>query len=285
MWQSFCVRCLKSNSNLYSLVDIAPTISELLDIPMVPPDGKVMPEVIEYASTRSCQKVVLIIVDSLGYSLYRYFSESGGIFQNIRQLAGSGMVLQCRSTADHTTPAIASIFTGYLPTKHHIYATDDIYVERAKDSKNPKIKTILEWAHDAGRRSAVVIESHGADTFLDRVGKVSGVPDSQDIIEYDSKITDAAVEALESKPDILAVHLRAIDRYAHRAQTWEELRYAAGTVDVNIGRIVETAEKGTLFMICGDHPIHAGEKWMRSASKAWVGERQDQLVALVVGAC
>ena len=285
MWQSFCVRCLKSNSNLCSLVDIAPTISELLDIPMVPPDGKVMPEVIEYASTRSCQKVVLIIVDSLGYSLYRYFSESGDIFQNIRQLAGSGMVLQCRSTADHTTPAIASIFTGYLPTKHHIYATDDIYVERAKDSKNPKIKTILEWAHDAGRRSAVVIESHGADTFLDRVGKVSGVPDSQDIIEYDSKITDAAVEALESKPDILAVHLRAIDRYAHRAQTWEELRYAAGTVDVNIGRIVETAEKGTLFMICGDHPIHAGEKWMRSASKAWVGEHQDQLVALVVGAC
>lgn len=285
MWQSFCVRCLKSNSNLYSLVDIAPTISELLDIPMVPPDGKIMPEVIEYASIRSCQKVVLIIVDSLGYSLHRYFSESGGIFQNIRQLAGSGMVLQCRSTADHTTPAIASIFTGNLPTKHHIYATDDIYVERAKDSKNPKIKTILEWAHDAGRKSAVVIESLGADTFLDRVGEVAGIPDSQDIIEYDRKITDAAVQSLESKPDILAVHLRAIDRYAHRSQTWEELRYAAGTVDVNIGRIVETAEKGTLFMICGDHPIHAGEKWMRSASKAWVGEHQDQLVALVVGAC
>ena len=264
-------------------MDIAPTISEILNIPMVPPDGKVIHEVVEYANIRGCQKVVLIIVDSLGYSLYQYFSKSRGIFQNIQQLAGSGMVLRCQSTADHTTPAIASIFTGYLPKKHHIYATDDIYIERAKDPKNPKIQTILEWAHAAGLRSAVVIESHGADTFLDRVGEVFGIPDSQDIIEYDSKITDAAIQALESKPDILAVHLRSIDRYAHRAQTWEELRYAAGTVDENIGRIVETAGKDTLFMICGDHPIHAGEKWMRSVSKAWIEKRQDQLVALIVG--
>ena len=277
------MRYFKTNSNQCSLVDIAPTISELLDIPMVPPDGKAIQDVIEYASIRGCQKVVLIIVDSLGYSLYKYFSESGDTFQNIRKLAESGMVLRCQSTADHTTPAIASIFTGYLPTKHHIYATDDIYRERAKDSANPKIQTILEWAHAAGRRSAVVIESHGADTFLDRVGEVFEVPDSQDIIEYDSKITDAAVKALESKPDILAVHLRAIDRYAHRAQTWDELKYAAGTIDENIRRIVEAAEKDTLFMICGDHPIHAGEKWMRAASKTWAKERQDQLVALVVG--
>ncbi|MCL7410965.1 MAG: sulfatase-like hydrolase/transferase [Methanosarcinaceae archaeon] len=276
------MRDFKSNSTQCSLVDIAPTISELLEIPMVPPDGKVIQDVIEYANICGCQKVVLIIVDSLGYSLYRYFSESGSIFNNIRQLAGSGMVLRCQSTADHTTPAIASIFTGYYPTKHHIYATDDIYRERAKDPANPKIQTILEWAYDAGCRSAVVIESLGADTFLDRVGEVFGVPDSKDIIEYDSKITDAAVQALESKPDILAVHLRAIDRYAHRAHTWDELKYAAGTVDENIGRIVMAAEKGTLFMICGDHPIHASAKWMKSASKTWVGECQGQLVALII---
>ena len=274
---------LKSKFNPYSLVDIAPTISELLDIPMMTPDGKVIPDVVEYANSRGCQKVVLIIVDSLGYSLYRYFSESGNIFQNTRQLAESGMVIQCNSPADHTTPAIASIFTGYLPINHHIYATDDIYVERAKESSNPKIKTILEWAHDAGRRSAVVIESLGADTFLDRVGEVFSVPDSQDIIEYDSKITDAAVCAFENKPDILAVHLRAIDRYAHRAQTWEELRYAAGTVDENIGRIVENAEKGTLFMICGDHPIHAGKKWMRSVQKNDLEKHRGQFVALIIG--
>lgn len=264
-------------------MDIAPTISELLDVPMVPPDGKVIPEIIEYTNIHACQKVVLIIVDSLGYSLYRYFSESDGIFQNVRQLAESGMVLRCQSTADHTTPAIASIFTGYLPANHHIYATDDIYRERAKDSANPKIQTILEWAHAAGRKSAVVIESHGADTFLDRVGKVFDVPDSEDIIEYDRKITDAAVDALESKPDILAVHLRAIDRYAHRSQTWEEMRYAAGTVDTNIGRIVEHSEKGTLFMLCGDHPIHAKEKWMRSVQKTGFEDHQGQLVALIVG--
>ena len=264
-------------------MDIAPTISELLDIPMVPPDGKIIPTIIEYASICGCQKVVLIIVDSLGYSLYQYFSESGGIFQNVRQLAESGMVLQCKSTADHTTPAIASIFTGYYPTNHHIYATDDIYREREKDSANPKIQTILEWAHAAGRKSAVVIESHGADTFLDRVGEVFEVPDSQDIIEYDSNITDAAVQALESKPDILAVHLRAIDRYAHRAHTWEELRYAAGTVDTNIGRIVENAGKGTLFMICGDHPIHAKEKWMSSVRKNGLEKDGGQFVALIVG--
>lgn len=274
---------LKSNTNKFSLVDIAPTISKLFQFHMGSPDGAIIQGIISYANSHNCQKTIVIIVDSLGYTLYRYFIKSGDIFQNIRQIADHGMVLRCQSPADHTTPAIASIFTGYFPIKHHIYATDDIYRERAKDSKNPKIKTFLEWAHDAGYKSAVVIESRGADTFLDRIDKVFGISDSQDIIEYDRKITGAAVQALEVKPDILAVHLRAIDRYAHRSQTWDELRYAASTIDENVGRIVKHAEEGTLFIICGDHPIHASEKWMRSASKEWVGKRQDQLVALVVG--
>jgi len=265
-----------------SLVDIAPTISRLLNIPMVPPDGEFLPQVIRYAKDRGCERVVIIIVDSLGYALYLHFA---GVMQNMRRIAEDGMVLRCRSTADHTTPAIASIFTGYYPEEHHIYATDDIYTERAKDASNPKIKSILEWAHEAGRRTAVVIESRGADTFIGRIGRMFGVRDSQDIIEYDRKITDGALEALEDETDILAVHLRAIDRYAHTASTWNEMRRAAVAIDENTGRIFSHASEGTLFLICGDHPIHAGEKWLTSASVSDLESYQDRLVALIVGAC
>ncbi|MBN1133493.1 MAG: alkaline phosphatase family protein [Methanosarcinaceae archaeon] len=263
-----------------SLVDIAPTISKILNIPMVPPDGTYLKEVVEYAKEHECQKAVIIIVDSLGCSLYRYYIE---IMPYLRGIAESGILLRCRSTADYTTPAIASIFTGYYPEEHHIYATDDIYVERAKDASNPKIKSILEWAQEAGRKSSVVIESRGADSFLGRVIETFGVPDSKDIIEYDKKISDAAAHALENNPDVLAVHLRAIDRYAHRATTWKEMSYAVTTIDENIGQIFSNAEKGTLFFICGDHPIHAAEKWLKSASFYEIESYKNRLVPLIIG--
>jgi predicted AlkP superfamily pyrophosphatase or phosphodiesterase len=263
-----------------SLVDIAPTISKILNVPMVPPDGTYLKEVVEYAKEHGCQRAVIIIVDSLGCSLYNHY---GKIMPHLRGIAGSGILLRCRSTADYTTPAIASIFTGYYPEEHHIYATDDIYVERAKDASNPKIKSILEWAHEAGRKSSVVIETRGADSFLGRVVEAFGVPDSKDIIEYDRKITDAAVHALEGKPDILAVHLRAIDRYAHRATTWKEMSYAVSAIDGNLGQIFSHSGKGTLFFICGDHPIHAGEKWLKSASASDVESHQNRLVPLIIG--
>lgn len=118
-----------------STIDIAPTISRLLKVPMVPPSGRPIPEVENYAKERGCKSAVIIVVDSLGYSLYRHLSP---IMKNLHEIAENGLLFKCRSPATITSPAIASIFTGYLPEEHNIYSTADIYTETAK--KIPKIQ-------------------------------------------------------------------------------------------------------------------------------------------------
>ncbi|MFP4654364.1 MAG: alkaline phosphatase family protein [Methanohalobium sp.] len=263
-----------------SLVDIAPTISEILHINMVKPHGHVLNQITEYARENKTRKVILIIVDSLGYALYQRLTES---MPNLQKIANSGMVFKCKSPADHTTPAIASIFTGYYPEEHHLYYTDDIYKERAKDEYNPKIKTIMEWGHDSGLKSGIVIESLGAESLAGRIYGTFGIPDSDDIIEYDKKVAENTVKALKSNPDIIAVHIRAIDRFAHMSDTWDDIKYSAGSVDENIGTIYSHTRDDSLFIICGDHPIHSGKKWLEMTGKNDAENYHNRYVALIVG--
>jgi predicted AlkP superfamily pyrophosphatase or phosphodiesterase len=260
-------------------IDIASTISKLLKIPMVPPTGKPIPEVESYAKERGCKKAVIIVVDSLGYSLYNYFSP---IMKNLSGIARTGLLFRCKSPATITSPAIASIFTGYLPEEHNIYSTADIYAERTKDSENPKLKSIMEWAYRAGMKSSVVIESEGAESFRGRIKDFYGVPNSEDILDYDLQITNYAINALKENPDILAVHLRTIDRFSHRAESWKELERAAKVVDENLGKIFRQAEKGTIFFICGDHAIHGGNKWLKDAGEENINNHRENFVALIV---
>ncbi len=146
-----------------SAIDIAPTISRLLSIPMVPPSGRSIPQVEKYAKERGgCKKAGIIVVDSLGYCLCKHLSPVMG---NLTEFAREGLMFKCKSMATITSPAIASIFTGYLPEEHNIYSTADIYAETAKDSENPRLKTIMEWAYRAGMRASVVIELKSAECF------------------------------------------------------------------------------------------------------------------------
>ncbi|HHV24612.1 MAG TPA: sulfatase-like hydrolase/transferase [Methanosarcina sp.] len=260
-------------------IDIAPTISRLLKIPMIPPAGRPIPEVEIYAKERSCKRAVIIVVDSLGFSIYKHLSPS---MKNLSEIAEKGLLFRCKSPATITSPAIASIFTGYLPEEHNIYSTADIYTERAKDSENPRLKSIMEWAYRAGMKASAVIESEGAESFRGRIKDLYGVPDSEDILDYDLQITNYAVSALKEKPDILAVHLRTLDRFSHRAENWEELKKAAKIVDENLGEIYQNAEKGTIFFICGDHAIHGGKKWLKRAEAEDIKNYRQNLVALIV---
>jgi predicted AlkP superfamily pyrophosphatase or phosphodiesterase len=263
-----------------STIDIAPTISRLLKIPMVPPSGRPISEVEKYAKVRTCKRAVIIVVDSLGYS---FFIRLSTVMKNLNELAEKGLLFKCRSCATITSPAIASIFTGYRPEEHNIYSTADIYTESAKDSENPRLRSIMEWACRAGMKASAVIESEGAESFRGRIKDFYGVPDSEDILDYDRQITEYAIDALMNKPDILAVHLRSIDRFSHRAKSWEELRKAAEAVDENLGKIFKSAEKGTIFFVCGDHTIHGGEKWLKRATAEEARNHRQNLVALVVG--
>ncbi len=260
-------------------IDIAPTISKLLKIPMVPPTGKTIPEVESYAKERGCKKAVIIVVDSLGYSLYNYFSP---IMKNLSEISRTGLLFRCKSAATITSPAIASIFTGDLPEEHNIYSTADIYAERTKDSENPKLKSIMEWAYRAGMKSSVVIESEGAESFRGRIKDFYGVPNSEDILDYDLQITNYAVNALKENPDVLAVHLRTLDRFSHRAESWKEIERAAKVVDENLGKIFRNAERGTIFFICGDHAIHGGKKWLKDAGAENINNHRENFVALIV---
>lgn len=263
-------------------IDITPTLAKLLQIPMVPPTGRPIPEVMGFASENNCKRAVIIIIDSLGYSLYRHFSS---IMKNTGKLAEKGLLFKCKSPATHTSPAIASIFTGYFPEEHRIYSTGDIYVERAKDPENPKLKSIMEWAYQAGKKASAVIESEGAESFRGRIKDFYGVPNSEDILDYDRKITEYAVQSLQEKPDILAVHLRALDRFSHRADSWTEMEIAARAVDENLGEIFAASEKDTVFLICGDHAVHGGEKWLKNATKEELENHRKNFVALIVGCC
>jgi predicted AlkP superfamily pyrophosphatase or phosphodiesterase len=263
-----------------STIDIAPTISRLLKVPMVPPSGRPIPEVENYAKERGCKKAVIIVVDSLGYSLYRHLSPT---MKNLHGLAEKGLLFKCKSPATITSPAIASIFTGYLPEEHNIYSTADIYAQTAKDSENPRLKSVMEWAFRAGRKASAVIESEGAESFRGRIQNFYGVPNSEDILDYDRQITGYALQALREKPDILAVHLRALDRYSHRVETWKEMKKAAKTIDKNLEEIFQNSEKGTIFFICGDHAVHGGKKWLKNATHEEIKNHEDNYVALIVG--
>jgi predicted AlkP superfamily phosphohydrolase/phosphomutase len=263
-----------------STIDIAPTISRLLKIPMFPPSGRPIPQVENCAKERGCKRVGIIVVDSLGYSLYKHLFP---VMRNLNEFAIEGLVLKCKSPATITSPAIASIFTGYLPEEHNIYSTADIYTETAKNSENPRLRSVMEWACRAGMKASAVIESEGAESFRGRLRSFYGVPDSEDILDYDRKITEYAVQSLKEKPDIIAVHLRALDRFSHRAKDWEELKKAAKAVDENLTEIFRNAEKDTIFFICGDHAIHGGEKWLKYATEEEIENHKENLVALIVG--
>jgi hypothetical protein len=247
---------------------------------MVVPDGRVLPAIEEYAVEHACNSVMLIIADSLGLALFRHFE---GIMPNMRELANQGMLLRCESPARHTSPCIASILTDYLPGHHRIHATEDIYRERGKDPGNPNIRTIPEWAEDVGFRAAVVMEASGAVTFDNRIAEWHGVPDSEDILDYDSRITACALKALENNPTVLALHLRAIDRYAHRASGWIELKEALQITDANLGKLLAKAGEKTLVLICGDHAIHGSDRWLKDAGREDVLNHERNLVALVCG--
>ncbi len=221
-----------------SLVDIAPTIAELLGIPLPGADGTAIPELTD--RLQRCDRVVLIIVDSLGYFTYRRLQPYMPHVQ--------GTVIRCRAVADHTTPAIASILTGCRPDTHRTFATSDVCTS--------SIKSILELAEERGIKSAVVIESEGADAMRTKINLVAGVEDSSDILDYDAKIKEHTIDLLKYEPILMTVHFRAIDRYAHEARSFDELAYAAERIDSHISEICRHLDLNTCVFVCGDHPIH-----------------------------
>jgi len=76
----------KTDDCVCSIIDIAPTISELIDVPLPGANGVVIPEMID--CLQGCDRLILIIVDSLGYSTYQRLNSA------MPHVSGNGTVLR-----------------------------------------------------------------------------------------------------------------------------------------------------------------------------------------------
>lgn len=226
-----------------SLLDVAPTAAKVLGINLPQSDGLA----IEAVEGWGCKNVVLVIVDSLGYDLYRWLDP---YLKNIPALAKRGVILKAEAVASHTTPAIATILSGLLPEHHGIFDK--------QGAKESSLLSIPEIASASGITSAVIMEKNGAEVYRGLIEIVRGIPDSLDPKDFDRQACCHALEALSKKPRLLVSYFIGIDKASHMGLGPKEIREAAIEIDRCVGEMIRAADAGTLFIICGDHPVHAG---------------------------
>lgn len=227
----------------FSLLDVAPTVARVLGIDLPNPDGHPIEEVIGW----ECRNVILVIVDSLGYDLYRWLEPD---MRNIAALASNGLLLKAETIANRTTPAIASILSGQTPEHHGIF-------DKA-GAKEASILSLPEIASSSGLKSAVIMERSGAEVYEGLIEIIGGVSDSLSPKEFDGEACRRSLEALSCRPRLLVSYFLGIDKTVHLGLGLKEIRDAAIFIDGCIGEIICATSQETLVIICGDHTVHAG---------------------------
>ncbi|MCP8310107.1 MAG: hypothetical protein L6N95_04765 [Candidatus Methylarchaceae archaeon HK01B] len=220
-------------------IDVAPTIAEILGIPFHV-EGKPLKEILEYG--KSCRNLILIIIDSFGYLSYL---KSRRFFRNISKMGHDGRLYRCKSNADKTTPAIASILCGRKPKTHKIYRTGDVY--------GSHIKSILEKASEQDIKSAVVMEEEGALTFDGLIDIIKPMKDRKDMIEFDRITKEATIDVIREDYQFIVSHLRVIDKLGYTLK-------AIKCIDDKVLEIFKACKIGSLIMLCGDHPPHGSKE-------------------------
>jgi predicted AlkP superfamily pyrophosphatase or phosphodiesterase len=228
---------------MYSQLDIAPTAAVVLGLELPGSDG----HPIDLAATWACENVALIIVDSLGYDLFLWLLPD---LKNMSAISQDGLLLKTRSVSNHTTPAIASILSGLLPEHHGIF-------DKA-GAKESRILSLPEIASANGYRCAVIMEQNGADVYQGLIEIVHGISDKIPPQDFDKEACRMTCQALLKRPRLLVSYFIGIDKCVHMGQGLEGIREAALLIDSYRGKIVQAADDDTLFILCGDHPIHAG---------------------------
>jgi hypothetical protein len=227
----------------FSQIDIAPTAAHILGLQLPKADGSL----IDLAVVRGCKNVAIIIIDSLGYDLLIWLLPT---LQNTRDLTTVGQLLRITAVSNRTTPAIASILCGLLPEHHEIF-------DKA-GAKESRILSLPEIAAMSGRSCAVIMEQNGADVYQGLIKEVHGISDRIPPQDFDREACRMTCQALRERPRLLVSYFIGIDKSVHLGLGLEGIREAALLIDRCIGEIVKTANQETLFIICGDHPIHAG---------------------------
>ncbi|MGD9911934.1 MULTISPECIES: alkaline phosphatase family protein [Methanothrix] len=250
-----------SNQNIMrtvSQIDIAPSIAKVLGFHLPHPDGRPIEEIGRWR----CQRAILIIVDSLGYELYRSFLPH---LRHMREIAASGFLFRALHVADHTSPAIASILSGLTPEHHGIYDTES--------AKRSPILSIPEMASSAGLRSAVIMEKGGAEVYDGLIEYIGAVPRTLPPDEFDHHICRLTLEALSTDPNLVVSYFIGLDKAAHNGLHLDGFVRAAVSIDAQVGKIFNRAGPETMMVIVGDHPVHAGH----------MKNDDDKNVALIIG--
>jgi 2,3-bisphosphoglycerate-independent phosphoglycerate mutase len=170
--------------------------------------------------------------------------------ENMSHLADDGLLLRATAVSNHTTPAIASILSGIIPLHHGIFDKAG-----AKASSTPSLP---DMASASGLKAAVVMETNGAEVYRGLIEIVEGIPDSIPPEDFDREACRKTVQAILQRPRLLVSYFIGIDKSVHRGLGLEGIRKAALNIDRGIGEVVGSADEETLFILCGDHPIHAG---------------------------
>ena len=219
---------------MYSLVDIAPTIADILRISMPKRDGVAIPEIIKELD--KCGKLILIIVDGFGLSIYERYKH----YFDFR-----GMVFKCRGVSMHTTPAIATILTGLHPENHRVFETQDTYKSEGL--------SIVELASMQGIKSSVIMEKIGARSFQGSVDMVVEI-EEEDAVQYDYIVRNALVRQAQETAFTVA-HFRILDRFYHSNGNTET---AVEILSTHL-KDIAVCSRNAGIMICGDHPPHNEE--------------------------
>lgn len=235
---------LNDSMRPYSLLDVAPTAARVLGISLPRSDGRSIGEVESWG----CRNVVLIIVDSLGYDLYKWLESS---LVNMPALANEGLLLRAEAVSNHTTSSIATILSGLLPEHHGI--------QDKQGAKQSSLLSIPEIASSCGLPSAVIMEKNGAEVYLGLIEIASGIPDTLLAEDFDREACRLTLQAQTRKPRLLVSYFIGIDKAVHLGKGPREIREAALIIDDCTGRIIRAANGKTLFILCGDHPVHAGK--------------------------
>ncbi|MDD2836694.1 MAG: alkaline phosphatase family protein, partial [Methanothrix sp.] len=111
--------------------------------------------------------------------------------------------------------------------------------------------------HD-GQSCAVIMEQNGADVYEGLIDMVYGISDRIPPQDFDREACRMTCQALLKRPRLLVSYFIGIDKSVHLGLGREGIKKAALLIDRCIGEIVRVADEETLFIVCGDHPVHAG---------------------------
>ena len=146
-----------------------------------------------------------------------------------------------------------------LPENLQKRLEDHFTVTRVKDLSPDTVAQHADvFASAAGLRSAVIMETNGAEVYEGLIEIIHGISDRIPPEEFDREACSMTLQSLREGPRLLVSYFIGIDKSVHMGREWSGIRSAVLHIDRCIGDITEEADEKTLLIICGDHPIHAG---------------------------